>query len=180
MVFADDTEVMLRSAVALVNSAVEPDTLTSTESLEGFFTDLGYTGRRDGSQRELEQIRALRPRLRALLLAGRDEAAELANEILREYGREPQLVRHDDQDWHLHAWRSDQPFFERVAAETAMGMIDLIRTDELSRLAVCADEECEGIVLDLTRNRSRRFCSTQCSNRAAVGAYRARQAKTSQ
>jgi predicted RNA-binding Zn ribbon-like protein len=30
-------------------------------------------------------------------------------------------------------------------------------------------------VLDLSRNRSRRFCSTTCSNRAAVAAYRARQ-----
>ena len=31
-------------------------------------------------------------------------------------------------------------------------------------------------MLDLSRNRSRRFCSTACSNRNAVAAYRARQA----
>jgi hypothetical protein len=29
----------------------------------------------------------------------------------------------------------------------------------------------------LSRNRSRRFCSTKCSNRNAVAAYRARQAQ---
>ena len=57
-----------------------------------------------------------------------------------------------------------------------MAMIDVIRGDELSRLGVCADVDCEGLVLDLSRNRSRRFCSTTCSNRAAVAAYRARQA----
>jgi predicted RNA-binding Zn ribbon-like protein len=54
-------------------------------------------------------------------------------------------------------------------------MVDLVRTDELSRLSICADDTCGGIVLDLTRNRSRRFCSTACANRIAVAAYRARQ-----
>lgn len=55
-----------------------------------------------------------------------------------------------------------------------MAMIDLIRMDELSRLAICADDRCEGLVLDLSRNRSRRYCSTTCANRNAVAAYRAR------
>lgn len=55
-----------------------------------------------------------------------------------------------------------------------MAMIDVIRADETSRLAICADPDCGGVVLDLSRNRSRRFCSTTCTNRAAVAAYRAR------
>jgi predicted RNA-binding Zn ribbon-like protein len=41
---------------------------------------------------------------------------------------------------------------------------------------VCADDDCEGLVLDLSRNRSKRFCSLACGNRNAVAAYRARQA----
>jgi len=53
-------------------------------------------------------------------------------------------------------------------------MVDVIRADEMSRLAICADATCEGVVLDLSRNRSRRFCSTACGNRNAVAAYRAR------
>jgi len=56
-----------------------------------------------------------------------------------------------------------------------MAMIDVIRADEMSRLAVCADDTCEAVVLDLSRNRSKRFCSTTCGNRNAVAAYRARQ-----
>jgi predicted RNA-binding Zn ribbon-like protein len=55
-----------------------------------------------------------------------------------------------------------------------MAMVDVIRVDELSRLSVCADDGCDGLVLDLSRNRSRRFCSTTCANRNAVAAYRAR------
>ena len=66
----------------------------------------------------------------------------------------------------------------RAIEKTAMAMIDVIRADEFSRLGICADEDCEGLVLDLSRNRSRRFCSTACGNRNAVAAYRARQAAT--
>ena len=61
--------------------------------------------------------------------------------------------------------------------ETALAMVDVIRADEMSRLSICADDDCLGIVLDLSRNRSRRFCSTACGNRNAVAAYRARQAQ---
>jgi hypothetical protein len=32
------------------------------------------------------------------------------------------------------------------------------------------------VVVDLSRNRSKRFCEAGCGNRAAVAAYRARQA----
>jgi predicted RNA-binding Zn ribbon-like protein len=69
----------------------------------------------------------------------------------------------------------DAPFAEHIASETALAVADLIRSDEMSRLSVCADPTCEGLVLDLSRNRSRKFCSTRCSNRAAVAAYRDRQ-----
>jgi predicted RNA-binding Zn ribbon-like protein len=86
----------------------------------------------------------------------------------------PQLLRHDGLDWHIHAVSRDAPLDRRIVVETAMAMIDVIRSDELSRLSVCADDDCGGLVLDLSRNRSRRFCSTRCSNRNAAAAYRAR------
>ena len=56
-----------------------------------------------------------------------------------------------------------------------MAMIDVIRADEMSRLDICADDACDGVVLDLSRNRSKRFCSVSCGNRNAVAAYRQRQ-----
>jgi len=101
---------------------------------------------------------------------------ELINTMLAEARALPQLVRHGRWDWHLHAVSPDAPLATRITVETAMAMVDVIRADELSRLGVCADEECRGVVLDLSRNRSRRFCSTACTNRNAVAAYRARQA----
>ena len=176
MLFTDDTEAAMVAAVVLVNSAEEPQSIQTTEELAAFFAEHEYTGRLVGDQAELEAVHAIRPRLRTLLTSSRDDAVDIVNQILAEAKALPQLVRHGDTDWHLHAVDDDRPLDVRMLVETAMAMIDVIRADELSRLGICADTDCEAIVLDLSRNRSRRFCSTTCGNRAAVAAYRARQA----
>ncbi|MGI8645028.1 MAG: CGNR zinc finger domain-containing protein [Nocardioides sp.] len=175
MIFTHDTEVSLQAAVVLVNSAEEPDTLDTVAALDAFFSRFEYSGRRDGDRAELDAVRRLRPVLRDLLLSDRDRAVQLVNAMLSKARALPQLVRHDHWDWHLHAVDPDAALTVRVTVETAMAMIDVIRADEMSRLGVCADATCEGLVLDLSRNRSRRFCSTTCGNRNAVAAYRARQ-----
>jgi predicted RNA-binding Zn ribbon-like protein len=174
VVFADDTECALQAAVTLVNSAEAPDTLTTVADLDRVWDSYAYTGRHDRTRAELATVRALRPPLRELLTASRDDAAALVNRMLSEAQAVPQLIRHDPLDWHVHAVPTDAPLGTRILIETAMAMIDVIRADELSRLGVCADHGCAGLVLDLSRNRSRRFCSTACGNRNAVAAYRAR------
>jgi predicted RNA-binding Zn ribbon-like protein len=174
MTFAHDTDAALLAAVALVNSDDDPDTMTTTADLDAFFVEHEYTGSRTHDGAELDAVRALRQPLRILLTSERDDAVTIVNQLLEEAGALPRLVRHDGWDWHLHAVDRSAPLATRIAVETAMAMIDVIRADELSRLGVCADEDCDGVVLDLSRNRSRRFCSTACGNRAAVAAYRAR------
>ncbi|SNS57171.1 CGNR zinc finger domain-containing protein [Rhodococcoides kyotonense] len=173
MVFTHDTECALVSAVFLANSAEDPDTLDTCEQLREFYRSHDYTGRLDGDQAELDSVRSLRPRLRQLLTSDRDAAVDIVNQILSDANALPRLVRHGDTDWHLHAVSDDHPFAVRIAVESAMAMIDVIRADELSRLQICA-ADCDGIVLDLSRNRSRKFCSTACGNRTAVAAYRTR------
>lgn len=177
MVIAHDAATALRAATELVNSAEEPETMRSVADLDALFERYGYTGRHDRDRAELEEVRRIRPVLRALLCAERDDAVDQINQLLARAGAVPQLRRHDTYDWHLHAIDDQAPYATRILVETAMAMIDLIRSDELSRLAVCADGSCEGLVLDLSRNRSRRYCSTTCANRNAVAAYRARQAE---
>lgn len=177
MVFAHDTELALQAAVAIANSALEPDTLTTVDELTTLLERVGpYTGRIDADDTELDEVRALRGPLRDLLTSDRDGAVERVNAMLAEHRALPQLVRHGEMDWHLHAVDDDEPLAVRMAVESAMAMVDVVRADELSRLGVCADDDCEGVVLDLSRNRSRIFCSTTCGNRAAVAAYRARNA----
>lgn len=150
--------------------------MSTIDEADAFWTTWEYTGRHDRTTAELDAVRALRPALRELLTSDRDRAAELVNGMLADAQALPRLVRHDEWDWHLHAVTPEQPWSRRIVVETAMAMVDVIRGDELSRLGLCADEGCDGLVLDLSRNRSRRFCSTACTNRAAVAAYRARKA----
>jgi len=148
------------------------------QELDAWYVENEFTGRRDHDAAELASLRELRPVLRELLTVDRDRAAELVNAHLAEARALPQLRRHDGLDWHIHAVSPEAPLDRRIAVETAMAMVDVIRADELSRLSVCADERCNGLVLDLSRNRSRRFCTTTCANRNAVAAYRARQASS--
>ena len=174
MLFAHDTQVSLQAAVTLVNSGEEPDTMTTVEDLDAYYARFEYTGRRDRDAAELDAVRRLRPQLRALLTAHRDDAVEIVNDLLGRARALPRLVRHDRFDWHLHAVDPQAPLDQRITVETAMAMIDVIRADEMSRLGVCAQDDCDGVVLDLSRNRSKIYCDTTCSNRAAVAAYRAR------
>lgn len=176
MLFTDDTDASLQSAVALANSTDEPgDPLGSVEDLAAFLAAWEYTGQHDRTEAELDAVRRLRPRLREVLLAPRDEAAELVNQMLADARALPRLVRHDRWDWHLHAVEPARPLVDRIVVETAMAMVDVIRADENGRLGTCAASDCDDVVLDLSRNRSRRYCSTTCGNREAVAAYRARQ-----
>jgi predicted RNA-binding Zn ribbon-like protein len=176
VVFAHDTDAALLAAVALVNSAAAPDTLTTQAELDEFYARHAYTGFRAHDPAELQSVRALRQPLRELLTSDRDDAVRIVNRMLVDHNARPQLVRHDGGDYHVHAIDPGAPLADRIVVETAMAMIDVIRADELSRLSVCADPTCDGIVIDLSRNRSRRFCSTTCGNRVAAAAYRARKA----
>lgn len=175
MTFAHDTAEALEAAVFLANSELEPDTLTTLDELIAFFDTFGYTGDRPGAS-DLHPVRAIRPRLRALFQSTRDGAVPLVNEILAQKRAMPQVVRHGEMDWHIHATTDDRPLAERILVETAMAMIDVIRADEMQRFDRCAMEDCDGVVFDLSRNRSRKYCSTTCTNRAAQAAFRARQA----
>src|SRR5699024_5367506 len=103
-----------------------------------------------------------------------DDAVELINTLLCEARALPQLVRHDDWDYHLHAASPDAPLATRMAVEAAMAMVDVVRTGHLDRLFHCAADDCSNVSIDLSRNRSKRFCDAGCGNRVAAAAYRAR------
>jgi predicted RNA-binding Zn ribbon-like protein len=64
-----------------------------------------------------------------------------------------------------------------MAVEAAMALVDVVRSGETARLGACAAEDCDDVVIDLSKNRSRRYCEKGCGNRANVAAYRARRAR---
>ena len=102
--------------------------------LDQVWDDYRYTGRHDRTRAELDAVRAIRPRLRALLTADRDGAVGLVNEMLSEARAVPQLIRHGDSTGTSTRSRWTQPLDTRILVETAMAMIDVIRADEMSRL----------------------------------------------
>jgi predicted RNA-binding Zn ribbon-like protein len=183
MLFAHDTEVALRAAAALVNTAATlpdgTDELTTAKELDDFVATWGWTGSRAHDAQELEAVRALRPRLRQVWTSSPEHAVELVNSLLSDARALPQLVRHDEWSWHLHATRPEASLATRMAVEAAMALVDVIRSDELERLRVCAADDCQDVVVDLSKNRSKRYCDGGCGNRANVAAYRERKAHPS-
>ncbi len=183
MIFAHDTEVALQGTAALVNTLPGPaeadseqDALRTPEDLDDFVREWQWTGSRTRSAAELDQVRRLRPRLRSLWSMGPDEAVAQVNALLAEAKALPQLVRHDHWDYHLHATTPEAPLATRMAVEAAMAFVDVIRAGEMDRLKVCDADDCDDVVIDLSKNRSKRFCDGGCGNRANVAAYRARKA----
>jgi hypothetical protein len=54
---------------------------------------------------------------------------------------------------------------------------DLVRLRETGRLRHCEAPGCDAVFVDLSKNRSRRYCDTgNCGNRQHVAAYRERRA----
>ena len=177
MIFAHDTEEGLAGAAALVNTAGDQDLLPDVAALDEFVRTWGWTGARARDQAELDAVRALRPRLRRLWEVSEDRIVEMVNDLLREGSALPQLVKHDGWDYHLHATPPNAPLATRMAVEAAMAFVDLVRSKELSRLRTCEYPGCDNVIVDLSKNRSKRFCDGGCGNRAAVAAYRARKAE---
>jgi predicted RNA-binding Zn ribbon-like protein len=175
--FAHDTEAALASAAALVNSGGrDQEALPDLAALDQFLSTYGWTGRREHDEAELRSVRALRPRLRRVWEVGEDEVVEIVNALLRDSNALPQLVRHNQWPYHLHATPPDAPLATRMAVEAAMAFVDVVRSGELRRLRICEYPGCGNVVVDLSKNRSKRFCEAGCGNRAAVTAYRARKA----
>jgi predicted RNA-binding Zn ribbon-like protein len=177
MLFTHDTEVSLNATAALVNTGRGGrEELPDVAALDWFIEYWQWSGSRTGDQQELNQVRQLRPRLAQLWEMTEDEAAELVNTLLREFGALPQLLKHDGWEYHIHATTPDAPLADRMAVDAAMAFADVIRVGELARLRVCAAPDCDDVVVDLSKNRSRRFCSLTCANRVNVAAYRSRRA----
>ncbi|AKU18051.1 CGNR zinc finger domain-containing protein [Luteipulveratus mongoliensis] len=179
MLFAHDTEVALAYAAALVNTQADGprsvEELPDVAALDALVDEWGWTGERRHDELELAQVRALRPRLREVWSTDVHGVVRIVNGLLAEAQALPQLVKHDEWDYHLHATTPDAPLATRMAVEAAMALADVVRADEVARLQVCAADDCEDVLVDLSKNRSRRYCDAGCGNRVNVAAYRARQ-----
>lgn len=182
MRFSDDTEDALAFVAALANtvstaSASGEDELASPEQLVWLLDEHSYSGRRDGDEPELEDVRSARGELRRLWRLGDEEIVGEINRMLRDARALPQVTRHDHLGWHIHATSLDAPLAERIRVEAALAFVDVVRSTATSQLRICAAHDCDGVFVDLSKNGSKRFCSLRCGNRMNVSAYRERQAE---
>jgi len=182
--FTPDTEEALEFMVRVGNthpgaSRSGHDELATIADLAELHSPIPFTGRIDGDTTELNDVRLTRDLLRHIWTLNRDDAVAEVNRILREAQALPQLARHDVSDWHLHATDPEAPLGERMRVEAALALIDVIRSDDMGRLRICEAPDCTGLLLDLSRNGSKRFCSVRCGNRMNMIAFRERQAAIS-
>lgn len=133
---------------------------------------------------DVAKLKAHRDRLDAAAVAcetGQEAAAiETLNALLAETGAVPQVVAHDGRGPHVHVSRPAAPMADRIAAHLAMGLAQLVVRGDSGRVRTCASPTCRELFVDLSRNRSRRYCDSRtCGNRLHVAAYRARRAAAS-
>ncbi|MHC5795633.1 CGNR zinc finger domain-containing protein [Lacisediminihabitans sp. FW035] len=183
MHFAPDTEETLEFAVALSNtdpgaSKSGVDEIDSIADLEGFLTRWIYSGRIDHDAAELAQVRHTRALARRLWGMDVDDSVTEINRILAKARALPRLERHDDLPWHLHATEPEAPLAERMIVEIALAFVDVIRSGETARLRSCEAPDCTGVLVDLSRNGSKRYCSVRCGNRMNMVAFRERATQT--
>lgn len=182
MLFSHDTELTLRAICVLINTdRVAGEQLGDQPALNAYLHEHGWTGRRDHDAAEVAAVQRLRSRLGRIWVGASDDERTVGevNSLLADTHAAPWLTRHPEMpDWHLHLASTGDPLAQRMGAEMAMALADLIRAGELRRLKICAAPDCDAALIDLSRNRSRRFCDTgNCGNRQHVAAYRERRSR---
>lgn len=179
MLFTPDTEDTLEFLVEFVNTAPAAsrsgtDELASPPQLTELLDRHGYSGRFDRDDAELASVVHTRDEFRGLWDMTVDEMVTATNDMLRAASAVPFLVKHDAFDWHLHATPPDAPLDERIRVEVALALADVVRTATIDRMRVCAADDCDGVLVDFSRNGSKQYCSIRCGNRMNQLAYRER------
>ncbi|MFC5723271.1 CGNR zinc finger domain-containing protein [Streptomyces gamaensis] len=183
MLINHDTRCALEAVVDLVNTAVvregggTRDELTDLPALRRFVERHALSGVGTLREGDLAAVRAVRGTFAQAFAAGETAAvAELLNALIAEAGTTPRLTDHDGYDWHVHYFAPGASVAEHLAADGGMALAFLVVAGERERLRRCAAPGCGRAFVDLSRNRSRRYCDGRtCGNRLHVAAYRARQ-----
>ncbi|MDX3505642.1 CGNR zinc finger domain-containing protein [Streptomyces fimicarius] len=188
MLIPHDTRIALDTVVDLVNTAPESepppddpadgpgDGLADVAALYAFAERHLISGVGTLGEKDLAAVRDVRARFAEVFAAPDPRtAADLVNRLVAAAGTTPQLTDHDGYDWHVHYFAPDASIADHLAADCGMALAFIIVAGEQERLRRCEAPDCGHAFVDLSRNRSRRYCSSRtCGNRLHVAAYRAR------
>ena len=187
MLFSHDTEHSLACIVDLVNSAPSrtgsgtteellPDLAALRELVDRYaVSDVGEL-----TEDDLRGVRALRQVIGAGFDATDDRSAAAAvNTLVSRAAVTPRLTDHDGFDWHVHYFTPGASLTEHLTIDCGMALAHVVASGERERLRRCEAPDCEQVLVDLSRNRSKRYCDARtCGNRLHVAAYRERQRAT--
>ena len=174
-----DTEHALAVVVDLVNTAAETggeEALPDLGALSGFVAHHHVSEVASLDQEDLDAVRRVRDRFVAIWRAASDrQAIDLVNALVSDARTTPRLTDHDGWPLHIHYFAPGARLAEHLAADGGMALAFVLAAGEWDRLRTCTAPDCARVLVDLSRNRSRRYCDSRtCGNRLHVAAYRAR------
>lgn len=179
MELSHDTQHALATVVDLINTAPRicgDDRLADTAALQAFVVKHAISEVGELTAADLDAVLSLRERFHAIFLADSlRAAAERVNALVADARTTPRLTDHDGYDWHVHYFAPGATLAEHLSADCGMALALVLTAGERERLRVCEAPDCERVLLDVSRNRSRRYCDSRtCGNRLHVAAYRER------
>lgn len=102
------------------------------------------------------------------------EDLELLNDTLGPALANARIV--EARDGFTWDWAGDMVTLDRMLWPVARSTAELLASAQIDRARQCADEKCGWLFLDMSRNRSRRWCSMEyCGNRNKARSYYRRQ-----
>ncbi|MDV9191810.1 CGNR zinc finger domain-containing protein [Streptomyces sp. SR27] len=179
MLIPHDTRIALDTVVDLMNTAPQGDREDELADIPGLLTFVRahkVSGVGDLGAADLRAVRQVREKFAAVFSAPEARiAAPLINQLVANAGTTPQLTDHDGYDWHVHYFAPGASVADHLAADCGMALAFIVVAGEQERLRRCEAPDCGRAFVDLSRNRSRRYCDSRtCGNRLHVAAYRAR------
>ena len=179
MLFSHDTEHSLACIVDLVNSAPSISTeeqLTDLDALREFVERSQISEVGALTEDDLVSVRDLRQVIGAVFDATDDRSAAAAvNTLVSQAAVTPRLTDHDGFDWHVHYFTPGASLAEHLTIDCGMALAHVVASGERERLRRCEAPDCDQVLVDLSRNRSKRYCDARtCGNRLHVAAYRER------
>jgi hypothetical protein len=171
---------ILGTLTALINTSphIAPtEELGDLDAVRAFVKSRSITEVGQPTQADIAALHTVRRRMFAVFTAPDEEAkTALVNQILSSASIEPRLVDHDGYGIHFHFFPPYASLSEHLHADCAMALAVLLASGEANRLRICGAPNCNRVMVDNSRNRSRAYCDSRtCGNRVHAAAYRGRQ-----
>jgi predicted RNA-binding Zn ribbon-like protein len=163
---APDREEQLREAADLGAWAVQAGILGRAEARR-----LLERARRVPAERDVQEARAVREAIYAVfsaVAAGRRPAPgalwAVGGAAARTVGRGRLAPAAGRFKWY---WDGRPDTLDRIPWAVCLSAVELLTSGDLSRVRECAGDTCGRLFLDMSRNRTRRWCDMRtCGNRA--------------